>query len=315
LQFGNCQQRPLALKSSFLYSAILAATANLFWAANAIVGKAVVATLPAFTLSQFRWMLAFFILAPIGLPKIRQQWPWYRENVFRLALLSLLSVGLYNTLQYWSLEHTEPVKVGAMLALMPIAISVVSGFFGGRRQTPVEWLTTAIAVFGALIVVTNGEFSVLLGQSQSGKGELLMATAVISWAFYSVLLKKTPHDSISMIGLLTFFLGVGTVLILPFWFVDILTEPVFVPSGSLWWSVLFVAVFPSIVSYLCWNNAIRLGDATIAGLMVTLAPLFNALLSIVFLDQVVSGIQWLGISIVMIGVTATLLLSKWLTRN
>jgi drug/metabolite transporter (DMT)-like permease len=303
------------LKSTVLYSALLAATANLFWAANAIVGKAVVASLPAFTLSQFRWALAFLILAPFGLPKILKQWPWYRDNLIRLILLSTLSVALYNTLQYWSLEYTEPVNVGAMLALMPLAISIVSGFFGGRRLTLTEWGTTLVAVLGALIVVTNGHVLSLFGNAQSGKGELLMAIAVSCWAFYSVLLKKTPHQSISMIGLLTFFLGMGTVLILPFWMSDVITKPVFVPSGTLWWSVLFVAVFPSIVSYLCWNNAIRLGDATIAGLMVTLAPLFNALLSIVFLDQSVSAAQWLGIAIVMTGVISTLLLSKRLTQT
>ncbi|WP_196159592.1 DMT family transporter [Reinekea sp. G2M2-21] len=298
------------MRQSVLIAAALAAVANLFWAANAIVGKAAIASLPAFTLSQFRWSLAFVFLAPFGIPRILRQRLWYRQNLLALIALSVLSVTFYNTLQYWSLEYTEPVKVGAMLALMPLSISIVSSVFGGRRQTLMEWVMSAVAVTGAMTVVTDGHpLQVFSGQS-AGVGEVLMVLAITSWALYSVLLKKMPHQAVDMIGLLTFFVGIGTLLILPFWVFDIVTEPVFVPSGTLWWSVLFVAVFPSIVSFMCWNAAVKIGDATIAGLMVTSAPLFNALLSIIFLHASISLAQWIGIAVVIVGVAGALLISR-----
>jgi len=298
------------LRNSIYLAAGLAATANLFWAANAIVGKAVVTTIPAFTLSQFRWWLAFLLIAPFGLPHLVRQRQWYRDNIGRLLLLSLLSVTLYNTFQYWSLEYTEPVKVGAMLALMPLAIAVVSSFFGGRKQTWVEWVTSTVAVIGAVVVVTNGQLAMFMNQQGAWLGELLMVAAIGCWAFYSVLLKATPHQNINTFGLLTFFMGVGSMLILPFWLYDVVTEPVYIPPMNLWWSVAFVATFPSILSYLCWNKAVKTADATVAGLMVTTAPLFNALLSMVFLNATVSNIQWVGILIVISGVASTLLLSQ-----
>ena len=298
------------MRHSILLAALLAATANLFWAANAIVGKAVVATLPAFTLSQFRWALAFLLLAPFGLPKIYRQWHWYRQHLPRLSLLALLSVGFYNTLQYWALEYTEPVKVGAMLALMPLSIAVVSGLLGGRKLSGLEWLTSIFAVSGALVVVSNGQWSLFFSAQQGWFGELLMVCAVSSWAFYSVLLKRLPHEGIEPIGLLTFFIGLGCLLILPFWLYDVRHEALFVPPRELWWSIAFVAVFPSILSFMCWNKAVRLADATIAGLMVTTAPLFNAILAMTFLDAEVSWAQWSGIGIVIVGVASTLLLSR-----
>ena len=298
------------MRHSVFYAALLAATANLFWAANAIVGKAAIASLPAFSLSQFRWMVAFIIIAPIGLPALIRQWAWYQQNFLKLLILAILSVTVYNTLQYWALEYTEPVKVGAMLALMPLGISFVSGFLGGRQQSKLEWLTSTVAVLGALIVVTDGKpFSVFSGHT-AGMGEFLMVLAILSWAFYSVLLKKIPHQQVNMLGLLTFFIGIGSLFIVPFWLYDVATEPVFIPSGDLWWSIVFVAVFPSIVSFMCWNSAVKLGDPTIAGIMVTSAPLFNALLSIIFLQATVSSAQWLGIVVVIVGVAVTLLLSR-----
>lgn len=298
------------MQKAIYVAALLAATANLFWAANAIVGKVVVSSLPAFTLSQFRWLLAFAFLLPFGLPKIIQQWSWYRENLLRVVVLSILSVTLYNTLQYWALEYTEPVNVGAMLALMPLAIAVVSGLFGGRHLSAIEWLLFVVAVFGALLVTTNGQLMSLLSQQGGGVGELLMIAAILSWAAYSVVLKKTPHDNISMVGMLTAFVGIGTVFILPFWLFNIAEGAVYLPNTTQLPAIFFVALFPSIVSFFCWNQAVRIGDANIAGLMVTTAPLFNALLSIVFLQQQISLIRWVGIGIVVVAVAAALMISR-----
>lgn len=298
------------MQKTLFLAAALAALANLFWAANAIVGKVVVATLPAFTLSQFRWLLALAILLPFGLPRIIRQWSWYRQNAVRVLILALLSVSLYNTFQYWALEYTQPVNVGAMLALMPIAISIASGFSGGRRQSGLEWFFTGVAVIGALTVVTDGNPLAVFAQQSAGWGELLMVLAIASWATYSVLLKKTPHESVDFIGLLTVFVFIGCIFIVPFWLNDVLVREVYFPNASHVWPLLFVATFPSIVSYFCWSTAIRLSDATIAGLMVTTAPLFNALLSIVFLDQSVSTAKWVGIGVVSGGVAATLLISR-----
>lgn len=298
------------MRHSILLAAGLAALANLFWAANAIVGKAAVASMPAFTLSQFRWLLAFAIIAPFGIPKVIAQWSWYKANFKALVILSFLSVGIYNTFQYWALEYTQPVKVGAMLALMPLAIAIASSLMGGLKPTLIQWFTTAIAVFGAVTVVTNGQFNSLMSGDGAGMGELLMVVAISGWAVYSVLLKRLPNAGVSMVGMVTFFIGIGSLLISPFWLIDVMTEPVFVPTGKLWWPVLFVAIFPSIVAYFAWNSAIRIGDATIAGLMVTSAPLFNAMLSMIFLDLGVSQTQWFGIVVVIVGVAATLLLGK-----
>ncbi|MEJ2065679.1 MAG: DMT family transporter [Reinekea sp.] len=277
------------MRKSVFLAVLLAATANLFWAANAIVGKVVVASVPAFTLSQFRWFVALAILLPYGLPKIKAQWPWYRLNWKRLLLLSILSVTFYNTLQYWALEYTAAINVGSMLALMPLAISIASWLYGGRKLSIYEWLTTLVAVAGALLVITKGEFSLMLQAQGQWQGLVLMILAITSWALYSVYLKQTPHEQINAIGLLTFFVLVGSVFIMPFWFYDMAT---------------------SIISLMCWNQAIRYSDATVAGLLVTTAPLFNAILSMIFLDASIAAVQWLGIAVVAIGVALTLLLSK-----
>lgn len=288
----------------------LACTASFFWAANAIVGKMVVATLPAFTFSQFRWFLAFAILAPFGVRKIVEQIGWYKAHFWPLIGLSILSVTLYNTFQYWALEYTQPLNVGALLAMLPVFIAIVASLFGGVKQSAAQWSAISIAVLGALLVVTKGQWS-LLNEAGAGVGEALLVIAMLSWSFYTVLLKKLAPEGISAVGMLSFFMGVGSLFILPFWAYDIVTAgTVIVPPKELWWAILFVAIFPSIVSYFCWMTAVKLSNATTAGLMMTTAPLFNALLSLWVLNLAVSTMQWVGIVIVIVGVAATLMMTR-----
>jgi drug/metabolite transporter (DMT)-like permease len=303
------------VRKSIFLAVTLAAIANFFWAANAIVGKYAVASLPAFSLSLFRWLAALCLLLPFGLPVLIKQRAWYRAHWRRLTFLAILSVTLYNTLQYWALEYAQAITIGSMLALMPVAISIVSWLFGGRRLSALEWLTTLIAMFGALLVITDGDFSTLMHSGGQGLGFLLMSVAITCWALYSVYLKRLPHDTVHPLGMLMFFVLIGSLFIVPFWCVDLIHGKAKLPPLNLWWAVGFVAFFPSIISYICWNQAIRLSDATIAGLMVTTAPLFNALLSMIFLETDISQMQWAGIAIVISGVIVTLLLTRKLAKE
>ncbi len=299
-----------------LIAAGFAAIANFFWATNAIVGKIAVASLPAFTLSQFRWWLAFLFIAPFGVPHIRRQWAWYRAHLSRLLPLAVLSVTLYNTLQYWALEYTQPVNIGAMSALMPVMIFVLSGWLGQGRLSGLQWLTSGVAVFGAYLVLTKGRFA--LSVSDTGLiGDGIFLLALLSWSLYSVVLKTVPTYEVNGVGLLTFMIGVGSIVIVPFWLSGLVTGDALLPDLDVLWAVVYVALFPSLISYFSWIRAVSVGDANIAGLMMTTAPIFNALLTMIVLRQPVLLTQWVGIAFVIAGVCLTLVLARrtWAPRE
>lgn len=302
-------------RRNLLIAAGFAALANFFWATNAIVGKIAVASLPAFTLSQFRWWLALVLILPFGLPHIRRQWHWYRTHMARLIPLSILSVTLYNSFQYWALEYTEPVNIGAMSALMPVMIFVLSGWLGQGKLTGGQWLTAGLAVAGAYLVLTRGR---ALDFSDTGLiGDGIFVLGLLSWSLYSVILKTVPTHEVHGVGLLAFMIGSGSCFILPLWLSGLASGDLMVPPMEVLWAVAYVAVFPSLISYFSWIKAVSYGDANIAGLMMTTAPIFNALLTLVVLQQAVTGIQWLGIALVIVGVALTLLLARrpWTPRE
>ena len=100
-------------------SALLLTVPPLLWAGNAIVGRLVRNDIPPFTLNFLRWAIAFAILLPLGAWVLRRaggMWPHWR----RFALLGLLGVGLYNTLQYLALQTSTALNVTLVASSMPL---------------------------------------------------------------------------------------------------------------------------------------------------------------------------------------------------
>ena len=106
---------------------ILLVLPPLFWAGNAIVGKAVVGQIPPLALSFWRWLLAFLILLPFGLRGIANHWREVRREWPLLVALSVVGVGAYNSFQYLALQSTSAINVtliGSALILGGIVLVV-----------------------------------------------------------------------------------------------------------------------------------------------------------------------------------------------
>jgi drug/metabolite transporter (DMT)-like permease len=66
-------------------------------------------------------------------------------------------------------------------------------------------------------------------------------------------------------------------------------------------SLLYVAFFPSIVAYLCWNRGVHEIGANRAGLYINLIPLFTALLAVVLLGERFQPYHISGIILIFTG--------------
>ena len=89
-----------------LSTALLLTVPPVLWAGNAVVGRMVHEWIPPMTLNLLRWAIALVILLPLGgsvLRPGRGLWLSWR----RFALLGLLGVGLYNSLQYLDRKSTR----------------------------------------------------------------------------------------------------------------------------------------------------------------------------------------------------------------
>src|ERR1700710_797932 len=73
-----------------------------FWAGNAIVGRAAAGHIPPVTLSFLRWTAAFLIVLPFAWKHLVRDWSAIRARLGMMIVLSVIGIGAFNTLQYWS---------------------------------------------------------------------------------------------------------------------------------------------------------------------------------------------------------------------
>lgn len=264
-----------------LSTIVLLTLPPLLWASNAIVGRLVVGLIPPVTMNFLRWVLVLVMLLPLAWPIFRRgSGLWQHRR--RLMLLGLLSIGCYNALQYLALQTSTPINVTLVGSSMPVWMLAIGRLFGtpvSRRQV----LGAVLSVAGVLVVLARGDWQQLL-QLRLVPGDLYMLAATIAWALYSWLLTRAGYPEGLRAHWASFLLAQVSY--------GLLWAGLFTGGELLWrdpvpiaWSwtlaaaLLYVAVGPSLVAYLCWGAGVRRAGPSTAGFFANLTPLFALLMS------------------------------------
>ncbi len=257
------------------------------WAGNAVIGRAVAHLVSPLTLNFLRWAVALIILIPFGyrfLSANSDTWKHWR----RYALLGLLGVGLYNSLQYLALHTSTPVNVTLVAASMPVWMLLVGRIFYSVGIRKNQVFGSVLSLLGVAIVLTHGSWSELIA-FRFVAGDLLMVLATIIWAFYSWQLTRVPADAplrshwsgflIAQVVYGVAWSGVfaGLEYNLSNWYL--------VPGLPLLFTVAFVSIGPAIIAFRCWGAGVQRVGPTMAGFFNNLTPLIAALLSLSLLGE------------------------------
>lgn len=260
----------------------------LFWAGNAVVGRVAVSDVSPLGLSVVRWSLAILILLPFTWRTILREWPVVRERWKRLAVLGILSAGLYNLFLYMALETSTAINVTLVNTAMPMTIVLVSWLWLGDRPSPGGLAGIVLSMLGVVVVVSRGDAAVLLGL-ELHRGDLLMMLAVVVWAVYSVGLRAYP-PGLTAGAMLPVQMAAGLLFLLPIWGIEQAVSGGPLPfTPTMWLVYLYVAIGPAIGAFYFWNRGVAEAGATVAGLYINLLPVFTAILAVVFLGE---SFQW-----------------------
>lgn len=276
----------------------------LLWAGNAIVGRLVREAVPPMTLNLLRWTIALLVLLPLGRAALRPG-SGVLANWRRYALLGLLGIGMYNSLQYLALQSSTPINVTLVASGMPVWMMLVGRLFFGVPVRGRQVGGAVLSIAGVLVVLCRGDVDQLLGLRLVA-GDLYMILATIAWSFYSWMLLQ-PKDVPALRGDWAAFLlaqvGYG-----------LLWSGLF--AGAEWslgarpiaWSpavaaaLLFVAIGPAVLAFALWGAGIRRAGPGIGAFFVNLTPLFTALLSSAFLGELPHAYHALAFALIVGGI-------------
>jgi drug/metabolite transporter (DMT)-like permease len=286
------QQQQLAIIGLILTS--------VFWAGNAIVARLSVGDIGPFSLSFWRWCLPCLYLSPLIFRAWKRHGLLLRQNWLQLILLSMLSISLYNTILYLAAMHTTSINITLVTCGLPIGTLIFAFLLLNERPGKKQLLGGTISLIGVLIILSSGSLDRLLSIAFN-RGDLLMLVAVASWSLYSVLLKKWPLK-IPAFDMLCLLMSLGMPLIAPFYLWELANSGAFELSTGNIGLLAYVAVFPSVLAYLLWNNGIhRIGPGK-ASVFSYLIPVFTAAMAITFLQEQLHGYHLVGGVLAFVGI-------------
>jgi drug/metabolite transporter (DMT)-like permease len=283
-------------------SALLIA-ASLFWAINPLVGRAVRDLIDPVSLSFWRWTVAFMLVLAVGHKAIRQDLGEIWRSWRILLLLGLLGIGLFSTLVYWALRHTTATNNLMMQSASAPLLIVISAALFRERATKAQLAAAGLSVLGLIIFVSQGSLASIL-TFRFNRGDAASLLAVLLYAFYSALLRKRP--AIHPLSLLASLFAVGIITLLPAYAYGLTSTTVPENVGMVTAAaILYVAVFPSFLSFLFFNRAVELIGPIRAGPYLNLPPVFGTGLAILLLGERIALYHLIGGAMIAAGIWCT----------
>lgn len=279
----------------------------LLWAGNVIVGRMVHELIPPMTLNFVRWVIAGLLLLPFTYATLKRHSPLWRHWK-RYAMLSLLGVGCYNSLQYLALQTSTPINVTLVASSNPVFMLGIGALFFKQAIRKRQILGALLSMLGVLLVLSRGNLQALL-EVQLVVGDVFVLMATASWAGYSWLLAQTTEPSevrndwanflMAQIALGLVWSGLFTA---GEWSMG---DAHIVWSWPLVAALVFVAVGPAMLAYRCWGLGVQLVGPNIAGFFANLTPLFAALLSALTLGELPAWYHMAAFALIVGGIVVS----------
>ena len=201
-------------------------------------------------------------------------------------------------LQTAGLWWTSPARSAFLTGLCVLFVPFVGWALNGRRPRPAILMGVLLAAAGMYLLTLHGQE--LRGAGEAWVGDLLTLGCAVSYAFHVVLTERYAPGARPSVMVATQVWGV-LLLSLP----CLAVFPVRLePTAHLWWVVAYTGVLATAVAISLQTWAQARTTAVRAGLVFALEPVFTAALGVYLGREALTGAQWAGGALIVLGVVA-----------
>lgn len=279
---------------------LLLVLTTLFWSGNFVLSRGMHADIPPLALSFWRWALALAIMLAFSWRTfLGQRGIVYRERRF-IIIQGLLGVTGFNSLIYLAVQSTTAVNAVLINSCVPILIALCSLFINKEPLSLWQWAGILVSLSGVTLIIVGGKLGSLV-ELDFNRGDLLVLCAGLAWALYSVNLKRFP-DELHPFSYLLGIMVAGLIGILPFYILELGMGYGLTANLPTLTTIVYVAIFPSVLAFIFWNRAVRDIGANRAGVFIHLMPVFSSIMAIMFLGESIELFHLQGIALVFAGI-------------
>lgn len=283
--------------------------AVLFWSGNFIFGRYISNSIEPVQLSFFRWFFVLVLFLPYIIINYKNLILGLKKDALLLIVFASFGIAGFNTFLYYGLQTTTATNALLINSSTPIFIIIISSFIFKTEITKIQITGVFLSTLGVIYLILKGEINHIF-ELKFNPGDLWIVLAALDWALYSVLLKFKPKELSSFEFLsITTVIGV-IILFFVFIFQGYTLEFSFLENKDVLCSLVYIVIFPSILSFYFWNRATIEIGANKAGQSAHLMPIFGAVLAYLFLDEVMQFYHIIGMIFIAIGIYLTMFLKK-----
>lgn len=291
------------MKKTMLHQFLILVVLPLFWGSTFLATKVCLTDLPPTWLGAFRYSLSSLIFLGMlmksqqlkkPLADLKQFWPLF----FAVGLVGTFFAAFFQNI---GLRFTTASTSSLINTLEPVLVAMMSVVFLKEKLSfgGIAGLVTAFA--GGFVIITNGNPASLLHLDGTVKGNLLILISIVSYACYTIFTKLLVGKTEPIVAV-TFSSMIGTV----FLFIAALAiEPLPVlheVSLMTWAAVVYLAVFPTCISLLLFNQLLTQVEASRTSIVLFLIPVYGLLLGMLFLGDPLTWPMVLGGLLTIVGV-------------
>ncbi|ELR99194.1 DMT family transporter [Gloeocapsa sp. PCC 73106] len=296
--------------SEFSWYPLLLISPFFFWGTAMVAMKGTIEhTTPLFMASVRLLPAGLLVLAVTGWqkrpqPQNRKAWLW-------IALFALIDGAMFQGFLSEGLVRTDAGLGSVMIDSQPLAVALLSSFLFGEVIGGVGFLGLGIGILGISLIGLPESLIVNLWEGNSESlsatwldfcqgGQWLMLLAALSMALGTVIIRFVSRhvDTIVATG---WHMVLGGLLLL-------------VLSGNLesqqwqalnfhdWLALAYSTVFGSAISYGVFFYLAAKGNLTSLSSLTFLTPVFALTFGNLFLAEVLTPIQWLGVCLTLVSI-------------
>jgi drug/metabolite transporter (DMT)-like permease len=265
------------------------------WGGMYVVSKVVLEVVPPFTLLAIRLLLGIAALGMVV--AFRPKTQMTRRQFWQIFLVGFVGYGVSLAFQFIGTRLSTASNGSLVTSATPAFVLLFAPFLLGEKTTARRLIALVISTLGVVAVIDprTAELSPTLFW-----GNLSLLAAALTWALYSVLVRKVSQtgdlltaSAIMLAG------GIPSSMLFGAW--EIHSQGIGVITPGIIGGIIFLGIISTAVAMLLWNYAFAELPAAVASLTFFAQPVVGIILGALFLGEVITPLFLFGGLLIGIG--------------
>jgi drug/metabolite transporter (DMT)-like permease len=265
------------------------------WGGMYVVSKVVLEVIPPFSLVTLRLILGVITLAIVLMFKGFSKLP--PSQIMRVLGVGFVGYGISLSLQFLGTKLSTAANGSLVTSATPAFVLLFAWMLLNERITGRRLMALGLATLGVIAVIDPRTAQL---DPKLFLGNLFLIGAAITWALYSVLVRKvTQTTDVLSFSLIAFLGGLPVTAAAGAW--ELSTAGVGEITVGVVGGVLFLGIISTALAMVLWNTAFAYLDASLASLTFFAQPVVGTLLGWLFLHENITALFLLGGMLIGIG--------------